>query len=70
MRRQPLSAILLANTIVLTLLALLTLIPWAGSSESLLGYRALCSFTPISTMLLVILAASSCFVRKRAGHYR
>ena len=38
--------------------AVLTLIPSAGASKaSMLGYRALCSFSPISTAILLGLAA-------------
>lgn len=37
--------------------AVLTLVPSAGASKaSMLGYRALCSFTPISTAILLGLA--------------
>jgi hypothetical protein len=38
-------------------LAIVTLIPLASASKaSLLGYKALCSFTPISTIVLILLA--------------
>jgi hypothetical protein len=44
-------------TIVILALAVLTIIPWPGASTpSMLGYRSLCSASPISTFLLVVLA--------------
>lgn len=43
-------------TIVYFSLAIVTLIPLASASKaSLLGYKALCSFSPISTIGLVLL---------------
>ena len=48
-------------------LALVTLIPLASASKtSLLGYKALCSFSPISTIGLVLLAGLHIFLHKRA----
>jgi hypothetical protein len=58
--------ILLIVTILLTLAAILTLIPMASASQvSLLGYRSLCSFAPISSLLLLAAAAGVCFVRSK-----
>ena len=48
-------------------LAVVTLIPLASASKvSLLGYKALCSFTPISTIGLILLAGLHIFLHKRA----
>ena len=48
-------------------LAIVTLIPLASASKvSLLGYKALCSFTPISTIGLILLAGLHIFLHKRA----
>jgi len=59
-------ALLLVLTIIITLAAVLTIIPNASiSKECLLGYKALCSFTPISTILLLIAVAIICSIRKR-----
>jgi hypothetical protein len=53
-------------TIFFTLCALSTLIPAEHASKvCMLGYKAHCSFTPVSTLLCVILAAIACFIRKR-----
>ncbi|MCX8196132.1 MAG: hypothetical protein N3F67_03535 [Acidilobaceae archaeon] len=43
--------------LVLILLALVTLLPDLEEEESFLGYDAHCPFSPISTVLLLILAA-------------
>ena len=48
-------------------LAVVTLIPLASASKtSLLGYKALCSFSPISTIGLVLLAGMHILLHKRA----
>lgn len=48
-------------------LAVVTLIPLASASKaSLLGYKALCSFTPISTIGLILLAGLHIFLHKRS----
>lgn len=70
MQRKPIYWVLLALTVTITLLAVLTMVPRAASAESLIGYHALCSFTPVSTVILVLLAAAVCFVRRRVGYYR
>jgi len=58
--------LLLSLTILLTLAALSTLLPTPGIHKAcLLGYMAHCSFTPISTILCLLLAAVVCFTRKR-----
>lgn len=53
-------------TIVFTLATLSTLMPVESVNKiSMLGYKAHCSFTPISTILCAILAGLTCFIRKR-----
>ena len=48
-------------------LAVLTFIPLASASKtSLLGYKALCSFSPISTIGLILLAGMHIFLHKRS----
>ena len=54
------------------LLAIVVLIPMASASKtSMLGYKALCSFSPISTMILLALSLmhflmyKQVFVRKQ-----
>ncbi|MEH0018270.1 MAG: hypothetical protein V6Z89_01390 [Desulfobacter sp.] len=40
--------------LTITVLGIATLIPFPGASEpSILGYRAICTFSPISTVLLL-----------------
>ena len=54
-------------TVVYFSLAVVTLIPLASASKvSLLGYKALCSFTPISTIGLILLAGLHIFLQKRS----
>ena len=49
-------------TIVYFLLALVTLIPTGTASKAcLLGYNALCSFSPISTIILLALGGLHVF---------
>jgi hypothetical protein len=53
-------------TVLFTLAAISTLLPQAEASKAcLLGYYAHCSFTPISTLICIALAAISCIIRKR-----
>jgi hypothetical protein len=60
------SPVHLIFTIVHFSLALVTLIPLASASKaSLLGYKALCSFSPISTLGLLVLGGFHIFL-----HYR
>ncbi|KAA3646737.1 MAG: hypothetical protein DWQ07_11070 [Chloroflexi bacterium] len=50
------------------ILALVTLIPLESVSKaSMLGYKALCSFTPISTVILVGMAGLHIFLHNRAA---
>ena len=52
-------------TLVLTVSGLITLLPYNGASKSsMLGYMALCSFAPVSTLIFFILAGLSCKIRK------
>lgn len=49
-----------------TLSAILTLIPRSGAPwPNAIGYRSLCSFAPVSTVLCALLAAATCTVRAR-----
>ena len=49
------------------LLAVLTLIPMPTASKaSLLGYKALCSFSPISTIGLLALVGFHYYLHRRA----
>jgi hypothetical protein len=50
------------------LLAVLTLIPMPTASKvSLLGYKALCSFSPISTIGLLALVGVHFYLQKRSS---
>ena len=61
------SPIHLIFTAIYFSLAVVTLIPLASASKvSLLGYKALCSFTPLSTIGLILLAGLHIFLHKRA----
>jgi hypothetical protein len=53
--------------VLYSLAAVLTLIPRAGASKvSRLGYRALCSFSPFGTVVLVALAGLHLYLYLRA----
>ena len=57
---------LLALTVLLTLAAVLTVIPApSASKECMLGYKAFCSFTPVGTLICLAAAGTVCVVRKR-----
>lgn len=58
--------LLMVLTVILTLGTISTLLPQAGASkECYMGYFAHCSFTPISTVLMALLVAVSCRIRKK-----
>ncbi len=58
--------VLFLLTILFTVCALSTILPSERVNEiSMLGYKAHCSFTPISTILCIGFAALTCFIRKR-----
>jgi len=59
--------LLMGLTIFFILCVLSTLIPAEQASKAcMLGYKAHCSFTPISTLLCAIPAAIICSVRRRS----
>ena len=58
--------ILLILTVALVLAAISTVIPQSSADEPCkLGYKAHCSFTPISTLLCIALAGIVCKIRRR-----
>jgi hypothetical protein len=58
--------ILLILTVVSVLAAISTVIPQASAEEPCkLGYKAHCSYTPISTILCLVLSGVMCTIRKR-----
>ncbi|OGD75174.1 MAG: hypothetical protein A2Y64_02535 [Candidatus Coatesbacteria bacterium RBG_13_66_14] len=60
-------AVLLILSIVFAIAAVKTTIPNADAGKDcLLGYRAHCSFTPVSTVICLALAAACCIVRRRS----
>jgi len=73
MNRRTLYSIFLVLTIILTILAIITLIPNpAASKPNLFGYKSICSFTPAGTLILCLLAGIVCTIRtgvkeKRTG---
>ncbi|HCL00738.1 MAG TPA: hypothetical protein DHW42_11620 [Candidatus Marinimicrobia bacterium] len=57
---------LIALTIIFILAAISTLIPQTSASKAcMLGYYAHCTWTPISTIICVLLAGVTCSIRKR-----
>jgi hypothetical protein len=63
---QTLTIVAVAVIIILSIAAVKTLIPNAEASKPcLLGYKAACSFAPISTAILVIAAIGLFVVARR-----
>ncbi|HUI44332.1 MAG TPA: hypothetical protein VL523_20400 [Terriglobia bacterium] len=60
MKHEPQYSILTVVALVLLGLAALTLAPHAASKPDVLGFRTLCAFAPLSTVILLTLAG---FVR-------
>ena len=57
---------LMILTILLTLAGIITIIPSeSASKECLLNYKALCSFTPIGTIICFTLAGIVCIIKKK-----
>jgi hypothetical protein len=60
-KRQPYDKILSGLAILMVVAALFTLLPYPGASKAnLLGYKSLCAFVPLSTLILLGVAG---FVR-------
>ena len=58
--------LLLGLTILLTLSAIITLVPCAAASkDNMMGYHSICSGAPISTLVLVLCTGFTCYMRKR-----
>jgi hypothetical protein len=54
-------------SIIFTLAAICTLIPSSAvSGECMIGYKAHCTYTPISTAICLVLAGAFCVIRRRA----
>ena len=63
-RKQPGYGIMMGLTIIATLAALLTLMPQGSASKLCrLGYKAHCSFTPISTLICLFISLVICKLR-------
>ncbi|MFC1717061.1 hypothetical protein ACFL6S_25560 [Candidatus Poribacteria bacterium] len=53
-------------TIIFTLAAISSTLPiLPASKDCMLGYRAHCSFTPVSTLICIVAAGVVCTIRKR-----
>jgi heme/copper-type cytochrome/quinol oxidase subunit 4 len=62
--------ILFALSILLTILAVKTVLPDSeAGKESGLGYRACCSFAPWSTLILLFMTMINCKLRKNLLTY-
>lgn len=47
--------------------AILTLLPYKNiDDECLLGYKAMCAITPVSTIILIVLGIIFLYIRKKA----
>ncbi len=66
MEAEKTASALFTIAIILLILGGLTLLPSPGASKAcLLGYKAKCSFTPISTLILLAAAGVLFFLRSR-----
>lgn len=64
--KKAVDVILKSLTIIFAISAVLTLLPYSGASEKcVLGYRALCSFSPVSAVILAVAAHTTHTLRKR-----
>lgn len=61
--REPQYSVLTALSVLLAGLALLTLIPHAASQADLVGFHTLCSFAPVSTLILAGVAGFAIAMR-------
>lgn len=62
--KKPMYFILLTVTILSALGGIVSLLPYSGASySSLLGYKALCTFNPASSLFCFLIAGTSCFFR-------
>ena len=62
---QKLAIVAVAVIVILSIAAVKTIIPNSNASKPcLLGYRAACSFTPISTAILILAAIITFLVAK------
>jgi hypothetical protein len=59
----PRYVVLAALSILLLVLAAITVLPYSGSHFNLLGYRSICSFVPLSTLILLAAAGLVRIVR-------
>ena len=58
--------LLLGLTVIFTIAGIATLIPSAAASkECMLGYKAYCTITPISTVICFLLAGVTCKIRSK-----
>jgi hypothetical protein len=66
MERQTISKLLRMICIVLAIGAFASLIPYGGASkENVLGYKSLCSFAPVSTIIMLFVANTLNGIRKK-----
>ena len=68
MKQEPQFSILTVVALVLAGLALVTLLPRPASKPDLLGFRTVCAFAPVSTLILVGLAGFTWVMRD--VHYK
>ena len=65
-KRKKGYGLLIIKAVIFTLAMISTVIPNPSASKiCMLGYKAHCSFTPISTILCAFFAGLTCFYRKR-----
>ncbi len=64
------TALLLGLTVLLVALAVLTTLPFPSSRPNLLGYRSLCAFVPLSTLILLGVAGFVLVLRSPFGQLK
>ena len=56
------------SVIIFVVLGIVTLVPAPASKPCMLGYYAHCTFTPISTVICLVLAGAFYWIGRRKAH--
>ena len=66
MTTDRMSKLLLMTSVILAIAGLMTLVPWAGANKlNILGYKSLCTFAPVSTLIMLFVSNTLYGIRKK-----
>ena len=66
MTKQQWATVLRVTTVILAVGAVATLIPYSGASkDNVMGYKSLCTFAPVSTVIMLFIANTLWGIRKK-----